>query len=336
MKLWKLKIGILLSITLLLSGCIKNGENSYSQETLIDPTAEQTLEKSILEKDTIKSEAPVEVASKSKEEIKKKSSLEKSVILTLIKQNLPEESTSNKTPKKEAPKKTPPKKISQPKKESPKHETQKKSPPVKQKPPKKEAPKKEAPKKISPKQESPKKEQPKKAPPKNQPPKKESPKKTSPKKPVLDSTTVITTSGKKITIDKINGGLVIKGEENKIVLLEMYGWNCPHCIAAIKGYNKFKVKYPKDVYILTIESYGTINNVGLKQYVVNQGIKYDTVAKENSGKISSFVEELSGYNVKYHGVPALLIFSRDGTLVDYLPPQDLPEAYVDSIIQGLL
>ena len=153
---------------------------------------------------------------------------------------------------------------------------------------------------------------------------------------IVSSTTVKTTSGKRITINKTDNGITVSGQEGKIILLEMYGWNCPHCIASISGYNKLKKKYPDDIYIVTFESYGTIGNTQLKEYKKNYNLEYDTVAKENAGKVPAYVYDLTGYKVETIGVPALMIFGKDGDLVEYIPPQDLPYSYVDSIIQGLL
>ena len=153
---------------------------------------------------------------------------------------------------------------------------------------------------------------------------------------VTDSTTITTTDGEVIRVDKTTKGLVFAGHEGKIVLLEMYGWTCPHCIAAIPGYNRLQRKYPDDVYVITIESYGTIDNAGLQAYVRQHDIQYSTVAKENAGTIHSYVQQLTGYTVNSAGVPALLVFSREGKLAEYLPPQGLPEARVDSLIQSLL
>jgi len=153
-------------------------------------------------------------------------------------------------------------------------------------------------------------------------------------KKIIDSTTIITTSGKTIKVNRTSGGLIFEGYEGKIVLLEVYGDTCPHCIAAIPGYNRLQAKYPNDVYVITIESYGQLNNAGLQKYVTDKGIQYDTVSKENSGKIFSFMQDMTGYTIN-QGVPALSILSRNGDLADYLPPQDLNEEYVDGIIQGL-
>ena len=154
-------------------------------------------------------------------------------------------------------------------------------------------------------------------------------------KAVLESTTIVTTDGEVIRVDRTAGGLIFEGHEGKIVLLEIYGDTCPHCKDAIPAYNRLQAKYPNDVYVITIESYGQLNNAGLQQYVAANGMQYDTVSKENSGKMFSFIQTLTGYNTN-QGVPVLLVLSRDGDLAEYLPPQILNEAYVDGLIQGLL
>jgi len=115
----------------------------------------------------------------------------------------------------------------------------------------------------------------------------------------------------------------------------MYGHSCPHCIAAIPGYNRLQAKYPNDVYVITMEMYAQLNNAGLQQYVIDNGIQYDTVASENSGNVHAYVQTLTGYTIA-QGVPVLLVLSRNGDLAEYIPPSDLDEAYVDGLIQGLL
>ncbi len=153
-------------------------------------------------------------------------------------------------------------------------------------------------------------------------------------KTVLSSTTITTTNGEVIRVDQTANGFIFEGHENQIVLLEVYGHDCPHCIDSIPGYNSLQNKYPNDVYVVTIQSYDTMNNAGLQQYVNTHGIQYDTVSKENSGAMLPYIQNLTGYNLE--GVPYLMVFSRDGDLAEALPPQDLPITYVDGLIQGLL
>ena len=158
---------------------------------------------------------------------------------------------------------------------------------------------------------------------------------TNTSSPVVASTTVTTTSGKIIKVNKTQGGLVFEGYEGKIVLLEIYGDTCPFCIRSIPIFNNIQAKYPNDVYVIALESYGNLNNTALQQYVISNGIQYDTVATSNSGNMFAFMNELTGYTTN-QGVPALLILGRDGDLVTYKPPHVPNEAEIEGYIQGLL
>ena len=149
-----------------------------------------------------------------------------------------------------------------------------------------------------------------------------------------DKSVVTTVEGKKVAVYKTATGLHIEGEENKIILLEMYGYSCPHCQAAISGYNEFKSKYPDDIYILTVDVYG-LDNASLKQFAQDHGITYDTVAMENAGNLITYFEEFTGWAPPV-GVPALLVFSKDGNIVKYFYPQDLPKNEVDTLIRSML
>jgi len=143
---------------------------------------------------------------------------------------------------------------------------------------------------------------------------------------VLSSTTIVTTTGKSIQVDKTAGGFIFHGYEGKIVLLEVYGDTCPHCMAAIPSYNALQAKYPNDVVIIALESYGTLTNAGQQQYI--------TIPKANTGNMFSFIRELTGYGLQ--AVPYLMILDRNGDYTYQQVLADFPEAEIDSRIQQLL
>lgn len=153
--------------------------------------------------------------------------------------------------------------------------------------------------------------------------------------PTVASTAITTTSGKTIQVNRTQNGLVFGGQEGKIVVLEIYGHTCPFCINAIPIFNNIRAKYPNDVYVIAMESYGQLDNAGLQQYVASNGIQYDTVATSNAGSMFAFMNELTGYTTN-QGVPAYLILGRDGALVEYAPPHAPNQSVIEGYIQGLL
>ncbi len=143
---------------------------------------------------------------------------------------------------------------------------------------------------------------------------------------VLDSTTITTTDGEVIKVNRTADGFIFEGYEGKIVLLEVYGDTCPHCVDAIPSYNRLQAKYPNDVVVIALESYGTLNNASKQQYI--------TIPKAKTGKMFPFVKDLTGYNLE--AVPYLMILSRDGGIVYDKILANVPENEIDSLIQQLL
>ena len=151
---------------------------------------------------------------------------------------------------------------------------------------------------------------------------------------ILEQTMIQTVNGEKIQVERMRDGLVFKGYEDKIVLLEAFGHSCPPCKASIPGYNRLQKKYQTDIVIIAVEAWGS-DNAGLKRYAKQYGIQYKAVSKANSGKIIRFMQNITGWTPAL-GVPYLMLFNRGGVLAKDVPPQGLPEAHVDKLIKALL
>ncbi len=151
---------------------------------------------------------------------------------------------------------------------------------------------------------------------------------------VLDQTTIQTTEGEIIHIDRTKNGFIFRGYEEQIILLETFGHSCRPCKVLIPLYNRLQKKYQKNVVVIAIEVWGS-DSKGLKQYADKHGIHYKAVAKVNSGKIISFIKQLTGWNPGV-GVPYLMLFSPGGTIVKDIPAQTIYQSYVESLIQELL
>lgn len=142
----------------------------------------------------------------------------------------------------------------------------------------------------------------------------------------LANTTITTTTGKKIRVDRTAEGFIFKGYEGKIVLLEVYGDTCPHCLDAIPAYNRLQAKYSKDVVIIALESYGTLTNAYRQHYL--------TIPRGKTGSMFSYIRTLTGYNRQ--AVPYLMIMSRDGNIIYDNILANFPESTIGNIIQNNL
>ena len=151
---------------------------------------------------------------------------------------------------------------------------------------------------------------------------------------MVDQTDIRTIDGEVIHVVRTKNGLRFQGYEDKIVLLEAFGYRCPPCKASIPGYNRLQQRYRKDVVIIAVEAWGANNKV-FKQFVQTHKIGYKAVSTGDSGKILSFMGKLTGWHPGL-GVPYLLLFDRGGILAKDVPPQMLPEAHVEHLIKELL
>jgi len=129
-----------------------------------------------------------------------------------------------------------------------------------------------------------------------------------------------------IQVDKTAGGFIFHGYEGKIVLLEVYGDTCPHCVAAIPAYNSLQAKYQNDMVVIALESYGTLTNASRQQYI--------TIPKANTGNMFMFIRSLTGYSM--NAVPYLMVLDRNGDYVYESLLADFPLDTIESLIQSLL
>ncbi len=152
--------------------------------------------------------------------------------------------------------------------------------------------------------------------------------------PILETTTIQTVDGEKIQVERTKNGLIFKGYEDKVILLEAFGHSCHYCKTSIPGYNRLQKKYQKDIVVIAIEVWGS-DKSGLKKYADSLGIHYKVVSKADSGKMIQFMQNLTGW-IPGIGVPYLMLFSPGGVLAKDVPPHELQEAYVDGLIKELL
>ena len=150
----------------------------------------------------------------------------------------------------------------------------------------------------------------------------------------VDTTTILTADGEKIKVDLTAKGMIFYGYEDKIVLLEAFGYRCPPCLAAISGYNRLLEKYGEKIVIIAVEAWGA-DKSQFDAIVKQHKVRYRAVSKDHSGKVLAFMQRLTGWNTNI-GVPYLMLFSKGGKLFKDVPPQPFPEAHVEKLIETLL
>ena len=143
---------------------------------------------------------------------------------------------------------------------------------------------------------------------------------------IIGTTTITSTKGQVINVKQTDKGFIFEGYENKIVLLEVYGDTCPHCVDAIPSYNSIQSSYPDDVVVIGLESWGTLHYAPQQQYI--------TIPRQNTGNMFAFIQSLTGY--ARQAVPYLMILDRSGAITYDKILANFPMNEIETRIQQLL
>ncbi|WP_428025786.1 TlpA family protein disulfide reductase [Arcobacter sp.] len=138
---------------------------------------------------------------------------------------------------------------------------------------------------------------------------------------------LVTTEGKKITLEYAHDILTSKDLNGKIVLINFFATWCPPCKKEIPVFNQLVKKYPDDFVVLSILFQDTINISDLKKFMQDYEMSFDvTVGGDNARLAKAF------NNVQK--IPESYLFTNDGVLIEkFLGAVD--EEALDYLIEKL-
>jgi len=122
-----------------------------------------------------------------------------------------------------------------------------------------------------------------------------------------------TVKNKKIKIDVEDKIFKIKGMENKIVFLKIFGWNCKYCKKEIPELVKLKNKLGDSFEIIAVEAQQHTKEESLK-YMKEYGINYHIVPGESQSKFYAYLQEKYGWTGV---IPLTIVISRDGEVLAF-------------------
>lgn len=104
-------------------------------------------------------------------------------------------------------------------------------------------------------------------------------------------------TGKKITLLRKNGGFVLKGDETKLLLLDIFGTFCPPCKKEAKAVSQFQDKNSKDVLIVAFTYYEDVkDDYVVENFVKKYGANYFIVnGKKNNKMVETITRDIKYY-----------------------------------------
>ena len=114
--------------------------------------------------------------------------------------------------------------------------------------------------------------------------------------------------GQPITIIERKNGYIFPQFKNKIIILEMFGKNCSHCIKEIPIMNRLRQKYGKKLEIIAIQVDGKMSPFQAKAFIRRHHIKYPVISGETATNLQYNVQNTYGWT----GVLPFIMVIKNG------------------------
>lgn len=114
--------------------------------------------------------------------------------------------------------------------------------------------------------------------------------------------------GKKITIIERPTGYLFPEFKNKIVILEMFGKDCSHCIKEMPTMNKLRRKYRKHLKIVAIQVEGKMSSREANRLIRSHKIYYPIISGQTATNLQYNVQNTYGWT----GILPFILVIKNG------------------------
>jgi len=101
--------------------------------------------------------------------------------------------------------------------------------------------------------------------------------------------------GQKITIVEKPTGYLFPEFKNKIIILEMFGKNCSHCIKEMPIMNKLRRRYPNHLEIIALQVEGKMSTLQANALIRRHKIRYPVISGETATNLQYHVQSTYGW-----------------------------------------
>ncbi len=101
--------------------------------------------------------------------------------------------------------------------------------------------------------------------------------------------------GKSITVVERSNGFIFPEYKNKVVILEMFGKKCPHCIKEIPTFNKLRSKYRGKVEIIAVQVEDRMSSSEGNSLLRRHKIHYPIIPGETATNLQYNIQNTYGW-----------------------------------------
>jgi len=101
--------------------------------------------------------------------------------------------------------------------------------------------------------------------------------------------------GQKITIVERSNGYIFPEFKNRVVVLEMFGKNCSHCLKEMPIMNKLHRRYGKNLEIVAVQVEGKMSKMQANALIRRHHISYPVISGETATNLQYHVQNTYGW-----------------------------------------
>jgi thiol-disulfide isomerase/thioredoxin len=101
--------------------------------------------------------------------------------------------------------------------------------------------------------------------------------------------------GKSITVVERSNGFIFPEYKNRVVVLEMFGKKCPHCIKEIPTFNKLRSKYRGKIEIIAVQVEDRMSSTEANSLIRRHRIHYPIIAGETATNLQYNIQNTYGW-----------------------------------------
>jgi thiol-disulfide isomerase/thioredoxin len=114
--------------------------------------------------------------------------------------------------------------------------------------------------------------------------------------------------GQSIQVGERSNGFTFPSHPGKVIILEMFGQNCPHCIKEIPTLKRIKKRYGNRVEVIAIHSQGVLSPSAGRRFISKHRVNYPVTDGSRATELQYFIQNTYGWT----GVLPFTMVIKDG------------------------
>lgn len=140
-------------------------------------------------------------------------------------------------------------------------------------------------------------------------------------------------SNETIVLQKTNGGLVMKNEAKKLLILDIFATWCPPCRAEAKVLGDIQKKFPNQVRIIGVTVEEEIENAKLREFIRQNDAAYTFVNSPQNRAVIDTVK--NNLKIEKNFAIPLVVLYKDGKVFQYYIGATEEEFIISDIKQAV-